>query len=127
MRQTLAGNAKKYALQTFSIDAMNLAWEDVFNELLLMPKTSKKWAINKNKSEITVKDVFLESLGSYGREFIAFCNAVTDDEKMERLQQIKKLADSPIWQAKTRGTVHHYHTFFPEDSYLAAWAKVMNE
>ncbi|MDH4129094.1 MAG: glycosyltransferase family 4 protein [Spirochaetota bacterium] len=127
LREILSKNAKEYATKAFSLEIMIRDWEKIFEELLNFPKTGKKWDMTKTISEISAKDVFLESLGNYGKNFINYCNAKTINEKKITIQKIKKLLKSPLWQAKTRGTVYHYNYFFKNDKYLLEWAQLMNQ
>ena len=124
-RNFLSKDAKKYALETFSLGKMVNEWDKIFNEALTFPKTIKKWEIDKGSSEITAKDVFLEALGGYGKDFIFYCNAKTAKEKKIAIKKIKKLAESVNWQSETRSTAHHYHYFFPDDKYLSFWSQLM--
>lgn len=125
LRNTLSQNAKEYALSTYSLDKLANEWEKIFYEVLNFPKTIKKWKISKTDSNITPKDIFLESLGDYGKDFVSYCNAEGDEEKRKAVEGIKKLAKTANWQAETRGTVHHYNYFFPNDPYLSIWSQLM--
>jgi glycosyltransferase involved in cell wall biosynthesis len=127
MRVHLSENAKEYARRSFSLEVLKQEWEKVFEEMLTFTKTARKWEIGKPNADIFAKDVFLESLGEYGREFISYCSAVSAQEKETSAKKIKELAESPIWQARTRGTAHHYHEFFPDDECLAVWSRLMKE
>ncbi len=113
-KRELSDNAREYALETFSLEKMCVEWEKMFKKVLNFPKTEKKWPLNiKN---LTAKDVFLEALGEYG-----------DDFRFNRIEKIKEYAKSPLWQAKTRGTPHHYFKFFPKDESLSFFSKIMLE
>jgi hypothetical protein len=125
LRMHLSENAKEYARKSFSLEMIRQEWGKVFEEILVLPKTARKWEINKPNADISAKDVFLESLGEYGREFISYCNAVSAQEKDTSAKKIKELANSPFWQAETRGTVHHYCSFFNDDRYLSDWSRIM--
>ena len=125
LRNTLAKNAKVYANHTFSLEKMVNEWDKIFNEVLSFPKTVRKWKINKNFKDISPKDVFLESLGCHGENFVSYCNAETDKEKKSAMEKIKKLAESANWQSETKSTVHQYLSFFSEDKYLSFWSNLM--
>lgn len=127
LRTRLSRNAKEYARKTFSLETIKHEWGKVFKDVLVLPKTARNWEISKPNADISAKDVFLESLGGYGQEFISYCNAVSAQEKEISFKKIKELATSPIWQARTRGTAHHYREFFPEDDYLSMWSRIMRE
>lgn len=126
-RNLLSKNTRKYALKAFSLEKMVREWDRVFNEILVFPKKVRKWEINKNINEITSKDVFLESLDNYGKDFVSYCNAKNGQEKKNAIKKIKELAKSINWQSKTKSTVHHYHSFFPNDKYLSLWSKLMRD
>jgi len=125
LRNYLSKNAKGYATKTFSLEKMENEWDKIFNEALDFPKTLRKWEINKNIKDISPKDVFLESLGDYGKDFVSYCNAKNNEEKELAIQKIKKLAESANWQSETKSSVHHYLYFFPDDEYLSVWSKIM--
>lgn len=127
LRNLLSKNAKDYAVKTFSLAKMINEWDKIFNEVLDFPKTSRRWKINKKIENISPKDVFLESLGHYGKEFMTYCNTKNNKEKKSAIETIKKLAVSTTWRADTRGTVHHYSYFFPKDRYLSAWSQLMKK
>ncbi len=127
LRNSLSKNTKEYALHTFSLEKMVNEWDKIFEEVLDFPKTSKKWNTSKKSSDISPTDVFLESLGNYGEDFVLYCHAESDEEKRKAIEKIKKLAESANWQAITKGTVHHYYSFFDNDRYLSEWSKIMRE
>ena len=58
LRMKLSKQAKEYALKTFSFNTLTNDWEKVFNEILSLPQTQKKWLINKSKDGITPRDIF---------------------------------------------------------------------
>ncbi|MFC2035017.1 glycosyltransferase [Chloroflexota bacterium] len=127
LRDLLSKNAKEYAIRTFSLENMANEWDKIFNEGLNFPKTVRKWEMNKQIKDISPKDVFLESLGDYGEDFISYNNAKNDKEKKNAMETIRKLAESANWQSTTKSTVHHYNYFFPDDKYLSCWSKIMKE
>lgn len=125
LRSLLSVKAKKYALKTFSLEIIKHEWEKVFEEVLTFSKTIKKWEININSSKITAKDVFLEALGNYGKDFFDYCNAKSENEKIEAMNKIIKLNKSAVWQSKTKGTLHQYHSFFPKDKHFSVWSRLI--
>ncbi len=124
LKNNLSKNAKKYALQTYSLEKMEKEWNKIFNEVLILPKIVRKWKINKETKKITPKDLFLEALGSYGKDFIAYCQTKNKDEKNKVIKKIRTLAKSANWQSKTKSSVHHFLSFFPNDKYLTVWSKL---
>lgn len=127
LRNKLSQRAKEYAIHTFSLEKMVNEWDRIFNEVLDFPKTAKRWKINKKIKDISPKDIFLESLGHHGKDFVSYCKAESDEEKKIAIEKIKKLAESANWQAETRGTVHHYNSFFPNDPCLSVWSQLMRK
>ncbi|NCU32010.1 MAG: hypothetical protein EOM23_03520 [Candidatus Moranbacteria bacterium] len=125
LRNLLSQNAKKYAMSHFSIEKMVRDWENLFDEILTLPKTIKQWESPLKSSTITPKDIFLESLGEHGKAFIAYLKAKTDNDLTSSRNKITNLARIPSWQADTRGTAHHYNSFFKEDRYLSIWSQLM--
>ncbi len=125
LRNSLSGNAREYAVSTFSVNKMAGQWEEIIKEALTIPKSRKKWNISKNNNEITATDVFLESLGIYGEPFASYRCAKSEDERIRAAKRIVGLNASAIWRANTRGTVHHYDCFLPDDHYLSIWSELM--
>ncbi len=125
LRKVLSKNARQYA-QNFSLEKMIAEWDKVFKEALRLPKTQKRWKINR-KNKLAPKDIFLESLGSYGKVFASYCNSKTDEEKERALKKIIKLGQLPRWQSETKSTVHNFNSFLPGDNYLAFWSKMMRK
>ena len=125
LRHKLSRNAIKYARQTFMLSKMANDWESIFSEVLILPKTSKRWQIG-DKERIKPVDVFIESLGNnYGKIFNAYRSAKSNQERVKVVGKMKKLAELDIWKSETRGTTHHYHSFFLKDKYLSIWSKIM--
>lgn len=111
-RNELSNNARNDYDKRFSIKRLDSDWKEVFDKVMKFPKTSKKW--NTNKEEITYKDVFLESLGKYGDIF-----------SKNNIEKIKELGRKKRWQTTSKGTVHNYSIYFPDDPNLAEWSRLM--
>lgn len=124
-RKELGKNAKKDALKRFTLKNLDNEWEKVFKEVLKYSKVSRKWIIDKE--EITAKDVFLESLGHYGGAFVSYCNGKTLADKIFDIKRIKELAHIPSWQTETKGSVHNYYHYFPDDPHLKNWSELMKK
>jgi len=125
LRNSVSCKAKEYACQTFSIDKMIYEWEKIFDEILSLPKTEKKWDISLSGADITAKDVFLESLGDYAEGFVEYCNSSSVDDRTAAIKKILELSKHPIWNSETRGTVHHYRHYFPGDKFLSFWSQLI--
>jgi glycosyltransferase involved in cell wall biosynthesis len=119
LREKLSEAAKKKAKERFSLDEMIVEWEAVFNECLAMEKRKRKWSGKYSGEHVMPSEVFLESIGEYGDIF--------QKNLKGRDARINKFIESPLWQAKTKGTVHHYCSFFPDDKTLLKFKKMMGE
>lgn len=124
LREKLAGQAREYAVKNFSLEALVNKWKDVFDEIILLPKTSKKWMREKSSDEMEHKDIFLEALGEYAQPFKLYLES---DTKEEGINQIKNLAKQQIWQGESKSTVHQYYNFFKNDKTLENWSKIMKK
>jgi glycosyltransferase involved in cell wall biosynthesis len=123
LRQRLSDNARKAARQRYSIELMVNSWEDVFNEALSLPETERRWTGMHRGKDVSPFNIFLESLGDYGKEFVYSLKAHDEKNKKAARDDIKKLYESShLWRSSTRGTAHHYHYFFPEDEALKCWS-----
>jgi len=125
LRNKLSQNAKQYAQENYSLAKMEKQWNQIFEELLTKPKTVKIWPLEKESKDITANDVFIESLGEYGRPFIDYCQAKDEVAKQVAVEAIKELAKSPNWRSTSKSTVHQYSAFFPEDKILLQWSSLM--
>jgi L-malate glycosyltransferase len=125
LRQRLSCNARETAKRRFSIEQMVDQWEKVFNEALSLSKTARQWSGNYKGQAASAAQIFLESLGEYAEEFLCSLNAQSERDKKAAQDGIRKIyASSHLWRAKTRGTPHHYHYFFPEDNFLKLWSEL---
>ena len=123
LRQRLSDNARKAAKQRYSLDLMITLWEKVFNETLSFPKNTRQWTGKYSGKNVSPTNIFLESLGTHGEEFLCSLNAHDENDKEAAKDGIRKLYESShLWNSRTRGTAHHYHYFFPEDKILKCWS-----
>jgi len=123
LRKRLSESARKSAKQRYSIDLMVNRWENIFIEALRFPKTERQWTGKYRGKSVSPAHIFLESLGSYGKEFLCSLSAHDEKDKEAAKDGIRKLYESShLWNSRTRGTAHHYHYFFPEDNILKCWS-----
>lgn len=116
LRKKLSESAKEYAFNKYSITNLQNDWNKIFEELLLMEKTSKKWYIKDRN--LTYFDIFLESLGEYKSLFM-----IKSDEDIQRIQELSKL---PNWSSRTKGTSYQYYDFFNNCEELKKISQIMN-
>ena len=119
LRKLLSENTKRIAKASFSLEKMSTEWAVVFNECLAIEKRKRKWSGKYNGKDVSPSEVFLESIGAYGDIF--------QKNLSRKDMRINNLMESPSWQAKTKGTVHHYCSFFPDDETLKKFKKMMVE
>ena len=117
LRQELANKAKEYAISKYCVENLAKEWDEIFDEVMQLPKTAKKW--NIANEEVTAKDVFIESLGHFGEFF--------ESESAENNKKFKELVKLPNWQSNTKGTPHQYCNFFKDDQGLAKISRLMKE
>lgn len=108
LRNKISMNAKKEALERFSLNTLENEWDSIFNMVYELEKEPREWITDR---EINPKNIFLESLGENANLF--------DDE-----EKIKELGNLPMWQSETKGTVHNYVSYF-DDETLKKWSKIM--
>jgi len=102
LRRKLSNKAREAANKRFSLESMIEQWENIFKEVLAFPKSPRKWLGKYSGKNTLPFQIFLESLGEYGKDF-------------------RKLAESSyLWRSNTHGTPQHYHYFFPNDKYLSS-------
>lgn len=122
LRRRLADNARKAAEERYSMDLMVNRWEQVFEDMLLFPKTPRQWTGEHQGQGVSAARIFIESLGQYGATFEESLKAQNGQEREAAQDGIKSLyASSQLWRAGTRGTANHYHVFFPGDHHLKLW------
>lgn len=123
LRAFLSSNGRTEAPRKFSLEAMIAAWEQVFDEMLKLPKKERRWTGRRRGKDVSAAEVFLESLGEHGRGFGLSMKAERAGERAATDAGIRDLARrSHNWRSDTRGTAHHYHFFFPEDEHLKLWS-----
>ncbi len=119
LRNCISVRTKDEALKRFSLENMTGEWDKIFEEIMNFPKTQKRWSGKFNGSKVTYFQVFIESLGKYGKPFMDYMDAKNNAQKIKALQLIEKVINSNhIWKSKTRGSVYHYNSFF-KDSLLS--------
>ena len=102
LRKTLSENARAYAAENFSLKKLTNQWQELFDEIINLPKTEKKWENYKKNS--TSYDIFLESIGDYADEF----------EKQLK-ENPQKLLNQNCWNSDTKGTPKQYYSFLGGD------------
>jgi len=120
LRKKLSENVKQYASKRFSLTTMVAEWDQVIEALLLHSKKSRKWELDKEVSGLSQIDVYLEAMGNRkeAQYFKDYNMATSDTEKNKCIRKIKKECSTGNWQSSTKGTLHHYQLFFPEDKSL---------
>lgn len=108
LKEQLSKNAKRYALGAFSLENMTLKWNDIYQEMLNIPKRERGYS---RSPDIKPIDVFLESLGDYRKPFVTYLK--TNDATL-----LKETLRLPQWRSDTKGTPKQYYSFFPGDKEL---------
>jgi glycosyltransferase involved in cell wall biosynthesis len=127
LRKRLSENAKKTASELYSLDVMVQCWEKIFSDLLILCKRERKWSGKRQGINVKPHEVFLESLGSEGKDFEYSLSAAGKKEIINADDKIKSMSESnPLLRSVTRGAPGHYASFFPEDEILRHWVDVVN-
>lgn len=123
LRRRLSENARKHAAGMYSLESMICRWSRIFEEALGIGKTARHWSGRFRGGSILPHEVFIESLGSHAREFLASRNARSEKDRKKADEDIIRLYESSnIWRAGTRGTPNHYHAFYPDNDFLKRWS-----
>ena len=116
LRNILSIKTKEEALKRFSLETMIIEWNKIFGEILGLSKTPKRWSGRFNGCNVTYFQIFIESLGKYGKPFENYLNAKNNIQKNKALRQIIETINSNyIWKSKTKGSIYHYNSFFEDD------------
>ena len=116
LRNILSRKTKEEALKRFSLETMISEWNKIFGEILSFPKTPKRWTGRFNGNDTTYFQVFIESLGGYGKPFEDYLYAKDNRLKNEALERIANVINSNhIWKSKTKGSIYHYNNFFEDN------------
>lgn len=119
LRKSMGARAKENAIKRFSLEKMIGEWDILFIEAMSANKKTRQWK-NRAQSLLKPHHVFLESIGHFADVFLKQM-ASPDDEKLKtNLQAMAQQV--PSWQSDTKGTAHHYATYFPEDEVLRTWS-----
>lgn len=113
LRNKLSKNAKKYAIETFSLQKMTDEWNKVFEEVMQIKPHKRSWA--KEKASYDSLDIFLESLGQYDKLF-----------KNKNNNEIKELLKEPCWQSESKATPKQYYKYL-QGKRLASIVKLYND
>lgn len=116
-RCALSRNAKKEAFKRFSLNKMVKEWEKVFDECMLVEKTTKEWNGKYKGINTTYFQIFIESTGKFGNLFenILLSQDLESTNKAEK--KLKKIMSSTnTWKSKSKGTLNHYLDFFEDDN-----------
>lgn len=98
LRNKLSQNAKRYANENFSLRNLTKKWNNVFDDVMKLERTPKKWALDNLRS--TSYDIFLESLGDYSSIF-----------KNKADYELKEILKHSNWKSDTKGTPKQYFKF----------------
>lgn len=116
----IGSQARAEAKQRYSLQKMVMEWQNVFTDLVLKPKTTKKWPKTK-AGKYSGAEIFVESLGKYGALFEDLILTNSELSSGQLISQIRALSALPHWSSNTKSTPKHFASFFPEDQYLAIW------
>ena len=123
LRRTLSENARAAARERFTIYNLVRQWSSLYAEVARLPRRPRSWGQEEPGRVRGGAELYLASLGEHGAD----CRASRyGSPGPERVQAEKRIAGmGGLFRARTRGTVFHYHAFFPEDPFLNLWCGLM--
>jgi len=123
IRKEMGKKAIKSAKKLYSLKLEYKKWGLEFNYLMTLPKSQKKWDSLYN-TVIHGSSLFCESLGRYGH---IFYEDIFNSTPKTREEIYNLFQSNPQWYSKNKGGVNHYLQYFPEDTKLKEWKKLLGE
>lgn len=112
LRKKLSENAKKYALNSFSLNNMFNEWESCYKECLEIDPSEKCWKGKYQGALVSGFEIFYESLEKdYQKKFESFLH---NSNSTNNNTVLKKILNTNAWKSKTKGTLNHYLHFFDD-------------
>jgi glycosyltransferase involved in cell wall biosynthesis len=122
LARELGQNARRYAVKRFTIARTAEAWREVYEELMVLPKREHVWPAFGTSRTWTPAEVFMASLGDRSGPFRSSLSA---SKRISRRGDEEIAGLAGLYRARTRGSVFHYRTFFPDDPWLKYWCEIM--
>jgi L-malate glycosyltransferase len=126
-RKKMAQSAIVSAREKYSITRKMKAWEKIFAEILHQDKRKRLWDTRKVK---TGAEVFIESLGDYGKLFNKYIYAKEHQGEADLKYIETKIGElfksNSQWYSENKAGVKHYLRLFPQDLYLSEWEKILD-
>jgi len=123
LRLTLADQARKNARQKYTIEATAKAWDEMFTRVMKKEKRVPQWPGPQSAQARSAAQIFVASLGSRGRDYAGSMQASSLAEARSWEERIRSYHQ--LHKAKTRGSVFHYQSFFPNDPHLNLWCGLL--
>jgi len=126
----ISKNAQDYARKQYDINKTISDWNKTFEVTMKLEKRGHIWDSMKIENHLPY-ELYIESLGGasgYGSPFFNYLNASDTNSKKKAVSEIQILFRSnSVFFSRTKGSVMHYHQFFPEDNVLSEWEKLIIE
>ena len=125
LRMKLGENARSTARERFTIKRLAEDWSKLYVEMTQLPKRHRKWKVDPDISShvISGADLYITSLGEHCTDYRESRDAIQND--IRNFADMRIANKEGLFRARTRGTVFHYLTFFPDDPYLNLWCGLM--
>jgi len=124
LRRTLSRQAREQAFSVYSLERMSASWDTVFTRLMQREKQEKSWPMSGREMTWEPHRVFLESLGRHAGVFVEHLNP-KHVSRLTAADQLRSLGKKYNWSSENKSTVHQFTQFFPEDTVLAEWSRLM--
>ncbi|MEO0272291.1 MAG: glycosyltransferase family 4 protein [candidate division WOR-3 bacterium] len=127
-REEMARNAIASAREKYSIEKKMKEWRRIFSKIFKIEKRHRNW---DNKKRKTGAEVFIESIGDYGKVFMEYIQAKQkgDEKKLSSSKEgiIKLFKTNLQWYSDNKGGVKQYLKVFPSDIYLNQWNALLDK
>jgi L-malate glycosyltransferase len=117
-RLFLSENARRIAREKYTIENLARSWSSLYEESMHTQKGSRIWPGSHGIAS-TDAELFLASLGEYDLDYSTSMALETSPKVFEADDRIANGGE--LFRSKTRGSVFHYHAFFPDDPWLNLW------
>lgn len=127
-REDMARDAIAAAREKYSIEKKMKDWRRIFYKILKIEKRSRIWDRNRKRRK-TGAEVFIESIGDYGKIFMEYIKAKQkgDVKNLSYSEEciVELFKTNLQWYADNKGGVKQYLKVFPDDIYLNIWNRLL--
>lgn len=114
----ISKTAKDTVEDMYGLEKMVYKWNNIFNEVIKLPKRERNWFNMKTIFKVKPIDIFLESLGDNAEPFSCYIKSKL---------KLQEIFDSNLqWKSKSKGSINQYLQYFKDDEQLKEWNDMVN-